>query len=89
MERPVPLDGTEWQEATEVSWFCGVYRFDSEAIIQLNENGRYEWATRLVTDTSGEPKCEDSGDYASFPRAEKKVQGIFDELMALPSLREE
>ena len=69
MEQPAPLDGTEWQEITEGSWFCGVYRyrFDFEAIIRLNENGRYEWAT--------------------LPRAEKKVRSIFEELMALPSLK--
>ena len=89
MEQPAPLDGTEWQEITEGSWFCGVYRyrFDFEAIIRLNENGRYEWATRLVTEASGEPDCEDSGDYAALPRAEKKVRSIFEELMALPSLK--
>lgn len=89
MEQLAPLDGTEWQEVAEGSWFCGVYRyhFDFEAIIRLNENDRYEWATRLVTEASGEPDCEDSGDYATLPRAEKKVRGIFEELMALPSLQ--
>lgn len=88
MERPAPLDGTEWQEIAEGSWFCGVYRyrFDFEAIIRLNENGRYEWATRLVTEASGKPDCEDSGDYATLPRAEKKVRSIFEELMT-PSLQ--
>lgn len=64
-----PLDGTEWQEVAEGSWFCGVYRyhFDFEAIIHLNESGRHEWATRLITDAGGEPDCEDSGTYASLP----------------------
>ena len=89
MEQPAPPDGTEWQEITEGSWFCGVYRyrFDFEAIIRLNESGRYEGATRLITEASGEPDCEDSGTYASLPRAKKKVRAIFDELMALPSLK--
>lgn len=89
MEELEPLDGTEWQEVAEGSWFCGVYRyrFDFEAIIRLNESGRYEWATRLITEASGEPDCEDSGTYASLPRAKKKVRAIFDELMALPSLK--
>ena len=56
----------------EGSWFCGVYRyrFGFEAFIHLNDSGRYEWATRLVTDAGGEPDCEDSGTYASLPRAE-------------------
>lgn len=59
MEELEPLDGTEWQEVAEGSWFCGVYRyrFDFEAIIHLNESGRYEWATRLITDASGKPEC--------------------------------
>lgn len=89
MEELEPLDGTEWQEAAEGSWFCGVYRyrFDFEAIIHLNESGRHEWATRLITDAGGEPDCEDSGTYASLPRAEKKVRSVFDGLMALPSLQ--
>ena len=42
MEQLDPLDGAEWQEVADGSWFCGVYRycFDFEAIIHQNENGR-------------------------------------------------
>lgn len=88
MEKLEPIDGVEWEELAENSWFCGVYRYhyDFEAIIRLNGEGRYEWATRLITEASGEPDCEDSGTYASLPRAMKKVRSIFDEITALPSV---
>lgn len=90
MEQPAPLDGTEWEEITEGSWFCGVYRyrFDFEAIIRLNENGRYEWATRLVTEASGEPDCEDSGDYALSPAPRRRCEPSLTSSWLFPPSRE-
>ena len=76
---PEPLDDTPWEEIAENSWFCGVYRyrFDCEALIRKNDTGRFEWAIRLITDASGESEREEAGTYASFARAEKKVQTLF------------
>ena len=73
---PEPLDDTPWDEIAENSWFCGVYRyrFDCEALIRKNDAGRFE--------------CEEAGTYASFARAEKKVQTLFAEFMALPSVQD-
>lgn len=87
---PEPLDDTPWEEIAENSWFCGVYRyrFDCEALIRKNDTGRFEWAIRLITDASGESEREEAGTYASFARAEKKVQTLFAELMALPSVQD-
>lgn len=81
---------TPWEEIAENSWFCGVYRyrFDCEALIRKNDTGRFEWAIRLITDASGESEREEAGTYASFARAEKKVQTLFAELMALPSVQD-
>lgn len=50
--------------------------------------GRFEWAIRLITDASGESEREEAGTYASFARAEKKVQTLFAEFMALPSVQD-
>lgn len=87
---PEPLDDTPWEEIAENSWFCGVYRyrFDCEALIRKNDTGRFEWAIRLITDASGESEREEAGTYASFARAEKKVQTLFAEFMALPSVQD-
>lgn len=87
---PEPLDDTPWEEIAENSWFCGVYRyhFDCEALIRKNDTGRFEWAIRLITDASGESEREEAGTYASFARAEKKVQTLFAELTALPSVQD-
>ena len=87
---PEPLDDTPWEEIAENSWFCGVYRyrFDCEALIRKNDAGRFEWAIRLITDASGESEREEAGTYASFARAEKKVQTLFAEFMALPSVQD-
>ena len=86
---PEPLDDTPWDEIAENSWFCGVYRyrFDCEALIRKNDAGRFEWAIRLITDASGESEREEAGTYASFARAEKKVQTLFAEFMALCKTR--
>ena len=86
---PEPLGDTPWEEIAENSWFCGVYRyrFDCEALIRKNDTGRFEWAIRLITDASGESEREEAGTYASFARAEKKVQTLFAEFMALPSVQ--
>lgn len=91
MEKLEPLDGVEWEEVADGIWHCGIYRyrFDFEAIIRLGKDGRYAWATRLVTDASGESECEESGTYASLGRASKKIQAIFYDLMMLPSLQGE
>lgn len=64
------------------------YRFDCEALIRKNDAGRFEWAIRLITDASGESEREEAGTYASFARAEKKVQTLFAEFMALPSVQD-
>lgn len=87
---PEPLDDTPWDKIAENSWFCGVYRyrFDCEALIRKNDAGRFEWAIRLITDASGESEREETGTYASFARAEKKVQTLFAEFMALPSVQD-
>lgn len=85
-----PLDGTEWEEIAEESWFCGVYRyrFDCEALVRKNENSRFEWAIRLITDASGEPEREEAGTYAGIARANTKIQSLFAEFMQLPSVQD-
>ncbi len=82
-----PVDGVDWEEIAENTWFCGIYRycFDCEAIIRKNDAGRFEWAIRLVTDASGEAEAEEAGTYASLARAEKKIQTIFADFMQRPT----
>ena len=86
----VPLDGTEWEEIAEDSWFCGVYRyrFDCEALVRKNDAGRFEWAIRLITNANGVPDREEAGTYASLARAEKKIQTLFAEFMELPETQD-
>ncbi len=85
-----PLDGVEWEEIAENSWFCGVYRyrFDCEALVRKNDAGRFEWAIRLITNANGEPDREEAGTYASLARAEKKIQTLFAEFMELPEVKD-
>ena len=49
---------------------------------------RTEIGVRLITDASGESEREEAGTYASFARAEKKVQTLFAEFIALPSVQD-
>ena len=85
-----PIDGVDWEEIAENTWFCGIYRyrFDCEAIIRKNDAGRFEWAIRLLTDASGETEAEEAGTYASLSRAEKKIQTLFAEFMERPSVQD-